>query len=438
MKILFGSMPFEGHFNPLTSLAAHLLGQGHDVRFYAGASFATKLAAARIPQLPFRRAQEVTGQNLEQFFPDIAKLKGPKLIGATLKVVFFGNLEAHYRDLLEIHAEFPFDIIVHEGAFYASRLVHEKLGMPLYSIWPAPTPAPRAEGMPPPFFGLTPATSAFARAKHWLIDKMVESSTREGMEVLHELREREGLPPYVGSIFDFYNGISTRTLQVGTPGMDFPRPNLLPGWGFIGPLVGHQKTGKSELVHAERIAAASSVVVVSQGTVDNRDPTKLFIPTLEALKGGPHLVIATTGGRNTDRLRARFPESNVIVEDFIDFGALLPHTDVFVCNGGFGSVMYALMNGVPLVTAGKLEGKNDINVRLAYRGVAHDLKTERPSPRQVANSVARVLSDPAFGERARRLQVELASSDPFAIFDRALQETLPARLFATADAKLQA
>ena len=121
-------------------------------------------------------------------------------------------------------------------------------------------------------------------------------------------------------------------------------------------------------------------MVVSQGTVDNRDPEKLFVPALTALAGTGHLVVACTGHRNTGALRERFPQGNVIVEDWADFDALLPHADVFITNGGYGSIMQAIMAEVPIVSAGKSEAKNDINARLAYRHLGYDLKTERPDP----------------------------------------------------------
>ena len=43
-RILFATMPFDGHFSPLTGIARHLRDQGHDVRWYAGPSYAKKLA----------------------------------------------------------------------------------------------------------------------------------------------------------------------------------------------------------------------------------------------------------------------------------------------------------------------------------------------------------------------------------------------------------
>jgi len=48
-------------------------------------------------------------------------------------------------------------------------------------------------------------------------------------------------------------------------------------------------------------------------------------PALSALAASRYLVVATTGGRHTEELRSRFPQANVIVEPFLDYGALMPH-----------------------------------------------------------------------------------------------------------------
>jgi UDP:flavonoid glycosyltransferase YjiC (YdhE family) len=131
------------------------------------------------------------------------------------------------------------------------------------------------------------------------------------------------------------------------------------------------------------------------------------------------LVVATTGGRNTRELRERFPQPNVVIEDYVDFGVLMPAAQLFIGNGGAGSVMHALVHGVPVVTAGKLEGKNDINVRLAARGLSVDLGTERPRPAAIAQAVRRV-TEGAYPQRAASLRDELARYDSPAIIERAL------------------
>lgn len=130
MRILFASMPFDGHFLPMTGLAQRLRRDGHDVRFYAGRSFAGRLERLGVPHLPFRRAAEINGQNLAGHFPEIDKLKGPRRVAFDAEKIFFAPIPAHYADIVELHAGFPFEVLVNDGAFYAAYPVTRKLGIP--------------------------------------------------------------------------------------------------------------------------------------------------------------------------------------------------------------------------------------------------------------------------------------------------------------------
>ena len=420
MRILFASMPFDGHFLPLTGLAQHLHARGHDVRFYTGPSYGNRLAGLGVEHIPFRRATEVNGENLAEIYPEVEALKGPKRIAFDLEKIFFGNTQAHFEDIREIHGEFPFEALVADAAFYASYLVTEKLGVPVYAIGPGPSPAPTSPTAPPPFFGLTPATNPLGRLKHRIIRRMVESTTKPGMRTFSALLVKEGLPPTERSVFDLPSDAATLYFQAGIPEMDFPRSDWPENHRFAGPLMPPRSTAAAALPFEEDLARFDSVVVVSQGTVDNRDPEKLLAPALTALAGTDRLVVACTGRRNTEQLRRRFGHDNVLVEDWVDFDALLPRADVFICNGGYGSIMQALMSAVPIVSAGKLEGKNDINARLAYRGLGLDLQTERPKPARIRAAVERVLSDPSFKTNVARVSERLHARRPLEEIERAI------------------
>jgi UDP:flavonoid glycosyltransferase YjiC (YdhE family) len=161
-------------------------------------------------------------------------------------------------------------------------------------------------------------------------------------------------------------------------------------------------------------------VAVSQGTVDNTDPDKLIIPTIEALKDTACVVIATTGGAHTKSLRARFPEPNVVIENFIDYDVLFPHVDVFVTSGGFGSNLAAFLHGIPVVGAGTREGKNDINARVGYNKLGIDLRTERPKPALIRKAVQTLLDDPNYAANVADLRTQLQSYDPIAIIENAI------------------
>jgi UDP:flavonoid glycosyltransferase YjiC (YdhE family) len=64
----------------------------------------------------------------------------------------------------------------------------------------------------------------------------------------------------------------------------------------------------------------------------------------------------------------------MFVERFIPYAHLMPHVDLLLTNGGFGSIQIALAHGVPVVTIGNTEEKPEIANRVNYAGVGIGLK----------------------------------------------------------------
>jgi MGT family glycosyltransferase len=423
LKILFATMPFDGHFKPLTSLAVHLNARGHEVRWYAGPGYAKALAGLGIPHLPFRRARDVNGENLAELHPERAKLKGPKLIAFEFEHVFVANCEAHFEDVEEIRGEYAFDVVVVDSGFYALNFIARKLDVPVYAVEPAPLMFNSVDA-PPNFFGLKPARNPFDRVKHRVIHAMVSSTMKPGAKVFNGALGRHGLDPMETprDFFDIPWQASKRCFQVGSPGLEFPRSDMPENIEFVGALLPH-RSGDGPPLPA-KLENHDSVILVSQGTVDNREPGKLIEPTLEALAGTEHLVVAATGGRNTAELRQRHTAENLVIEDFVDYHAAFPRTKLFVTNGGYGGVLLALSNGVPLLAAGVREGKNDVNVRVDYSGAGIDLRTEEAKPSQIAKGVERILGDPGYATRAAALRNELAGYEPLQIITDRIESDL--------------
>jgi UDP:flavonoid glycosyltransferase YjiC (YdhE family) len=157
------------------------------------------------------------------------------------------------------------------------------------------------------------------------------------------------------------------------------------------------------------------VVVVTQGTVE-KNPEKIVVPTLEAFKGTDTLVIATTGGSGTVELKKRFPQSNLVIEDFIPFADIMPYADAYITNGGYGGVLLGIGNQLPLIVAGVHEGKNEINARIGFFRLGINLKTEWPKPAQVKKAVEELLSDPSYKENVVKLGKEFDGYNPNELF----------------------
>ena len=410
-RILFATMPFDGHFSPLTSIAMHLKEQGHDVRWYAGPSYARRLADLGIQHYPFEEAREVSGENIHEVFPERAKQSGPRAISFEMKSIFVANTEGHFRDISAVRAQFPFDAFFCDAGLWASKLVAEKLGVPVYAVGVSPLMLSSRDA-PPSFFGLKPAKTIFDRLIQRGVRAMLDSGLKDGVTMFNKVLLFEGLAPIKGSPFDVPAASSRYFFQSGVPGFEYPHSDLPANVKFVGPVLPYRNRSVLPVELQEKLRGYRSVIVVSQGTVDNTDAGKLFVPALEALKGGWHLVIATTGGKNTEELRKRYPEANVVIEDFVDFDLLFEHTDLFICNGGYGSILLALSKGVPVLSAGVREGKNDINARIDYFGFGIDLKTERPTPEKIAKGVARVLGDKRFAQNVEWIRAEFETYRP--------------------------
>jgi UDP:flavonoid glycosyltransferase YjiC (YdhE family) len=417
MKILFATMPFDGHFNPLTGVAMHLKAAGHDVRWYAGPSYAAKLARLGIPHLPFQRATEINQQNIGELFPERAKLSGPALIRFEVGHIFIDNTEKYFEDVREIDASFPFDALFCDAGFYAMKIIKEKLGKRVCAFGLVPS-METSKDVPPNFVGLKPARTAIGRFVHQGMRAMMEQMVMsEGKGIYNGMLAAHGLAPLEGSLFDIPYRSPDVLFQSGVPGFEYPRRDPNPKVKFVGPLLPYQSAIATAFSQPEKLDKVKPVILISQGTVDNKDPGKLIVPALEALKDTGALLIVATSYSKTEELRKSYPQDNIIIEDFVDFDFILDHTDLFICNGGYGSILLSLSKGVPVLAAGVREGKNDINAHVDYFGVGIDLRTESPRPHAIRRAAERILSEPQWKQNVARLRDELEGYHPNELID---------------------
>ncbi len=190
----------------------------------------------------------------------------------------------------------------------------------------------------------------------------------------------------------------------------------------MGALLPYQKKADDKSSFSFKFPHDKKLILVTQGTVE-KNVEKIIVPTLEALKNNEdYLVVATTGGSQTQELRSRYPQVHFIIEDFIPFEEVMPHTDVFITNGGYGGVLLGIQYRLPMVVAGVHEGKNEINARVAYFKLGIDLKTETPKPKQIYKSTMEVLANQEYRQNVERLSNEFTNYDPNTLCEQYVNE----------------
>jgi MGT family glycosyltransferase len=422
-KILFVTMPADGHFNPLTGLAKHLQSLGCDVRWYTQDLYKEKLAKLQIQHYPCVHAPQLNQLNFEQFFTDRVKHKSQLAkFKFDLEHCFIRPVPAILKDIEDIHTTFHFDLVVADIMSFCIPLIKAQFNVPVIAAGIIPLMETSAN-LPPAGMGLVPADTVAGKIKHRVLHSITNALVFKKVNaIFREIIAGYGVEAPDGNIFDILYRSADVVLQSGTPGFEYNRSDMSANIQFTGPLLPYNSGAKAAWFD-ERLAVYNKIILVTQGTVE-KDINKILIPTLEAFKNSDTLVIATTGGAHTAALKRMYACQNIIIEDFIPFADVMPFANAYVTNGGYGGTLLSVQHHLPLVVAGVHEGKNEICARVGFFKLGINLKTETPSPMQIKKAVEKVMNDTLYAQNVKRLANEFACYNANTIFEDTVKKLL--------------
>jgi len=403
-SFLFVTQPITGHVVPAVPIIRKLVERGHDVRWYAGKKFRSRVDAAGAEFVAYERAYDYDDADYDAAFPGRAQLKGLAQLRYDFLNLFIKQIEPQYHDLQADLIRRPADVIVGDPSVGATFMVNERGGPP-NAVYNITCLGINGREVSPFGLGLMPNGSLAGRARNRVLEFLAPNVIfRKVSQEIERQCKVLGVAPrkFTGVLLSPF-----LFLQPTAEAFEYRRSDLPPQVHFIGALLPEAPDDFTppawwpEVVDKQR-----PVVLVTQGTVATK-AEELVAPTVQALAGDDVLVIAA----GADPATLATVPANARVERFVPFKPLMPMVDVYVTNGGFGGVQFALANGVPVVAGGKTEDKAEIANRVAYSGCGINLKTARPTATQVGEAVRKVLGDPSYRASARRIQAELAAKD---------------------------
>lgn len=406
-KVLFATVPADGHFNPLTGLAKHLQESGCDVRWYASPLFAKKLDKLGIHHYPFVKAMDVNQDNIGTIFPERAAIDDPgEKLDFDMAEIFAKRSPEFYEDIKDIYLSFAFDIMIADSLFTAIPFVRHGMNIPVLAIGIIPL-TENSVDLAPYGMAMPPATSETEREQyadlHELMTKVV---FKKSIDTYDAILNRYNIPHTRSVLFDLLIREASLYLQIGTPSFEYKRSDVGKNVRYIGALMAYTGKTKTAPWFDERLKKYKKVLLLTQGTVE-KDINKLIVPAIEAFKGTDVLVVTATANNQTAALRAQYPFDNIIVEDYIPFDEIMPYADVYVTNGGYGGTLLSIKHKLPMVAAGIHEGKSEVCARIGYFKLGINLATDTPTPEQVKDAVNKVLADNNYKEHITRLAEEI-------------------------------
>jgi UDP:flavonoid glycosyltransferase YjiC (YdhE family) len=141
------------------------------------------------------------------------------------------------------------------------------------------------------------------------------------------------------------------------------------------------------------------------------------------------LVVVVLGKRGVALpVGTRIP-ANARVADLIPFDELLPHSAVFVTNGGCAASQHGIRNGKPLVCAGAGEAKPETSAKTEWCGIGVNLRTGTPTPEAIRGVVDEIVSNSKHKVRAKKLEAEMAMFDPTSVLESNIEELAAGKHF---------
>ena len=413
MKTLIASTPATGHLNPLLAIGRILIAEGHEVVCLSGSTLCSRVEAIGAKFRSFPGSADFDPGDIVSRFPELRNVPpGPEWLRFALERVFVDNIPAQYKGLEEVLRDFPADIIIGDDMIFGvlPMLLRPRWKRPPIVLCGTSILHWRREDGAPNFAGLPPAASEAQLTEYAAISLEHNRLVNQPVTYrLNQILKQLGVGPLSMPLFDSVIELADAYMQLTAPSFEFPR-DIPASVHFIGalPIVPNQ----APLPHwAPELDGSRRVVLVTQGTVANHDFGLLIAPTLAALANEPDLlVVVTAGGRSVDAIPGEIP-SNARLASFLPFEWVLPKVDVFVTNGGYGSVNQAMSFGIPLITAGLTEDKADVNARVAWSGVGIDLATNEPTPQALREAIRTVLDKPNYRRRAALMADELQRID---------------------------
>lgn len=419
VKVVLAATPLTGHINPMLAVGRLLASRGDAVTFLTDPAFVMQIQAAGFRFIPC--PDDGAASYLEPHLPP-----GPERWSHEFARRFVDPMPAQaalLRDLIENDAP---DVIVASSMFLGvlPLLQSNRPRPPIVVLNVSVLFLDRADGAPIGL-GLPPAEGEVERARYTALAAAIDYRFVAPVRAHADGRLAElGLPPLPASLTQSIVQLPDAFLQQGVPDFEFDvraPPHQL---RFVGLL----PLGRSAAPRPpwwDELDGGKKVVLVTQGTLANGDLGQLVGATLAALADRDDLlVVATTGGRHVGVLGTKLP-TNARVASFLPFDAIFPKVDVFVTNGGYGSVLQSLAAGVPIVAAGKTEDKAEVAARVGWSGIGIDLMTSTPTAVAISGAIDRVLSEPGFRLRAQGMAADFEALDAGQEILRAIDGLLP-------------
>ena len=415
-KFLLACYPVPGHLFPNVALAHALRERRHQVAIYSGTMAQAVVEGEGFTFFPYegqmdrRLSQIILPQNGVSQASGISTQKMPlfsvKQINATLSEWFLSTVPEQISDLMAIEKNWKPDVMVTDISLFGPILIlHDILTIPIAAF--CVLPAYPIAGMDAPTWGrgLSPPKNGFTRVQSWVEKVAQDWVLADFRGQANDLRQKYGLKPIPYTVMA-YSANLPLFLVVGSPELDYNRRDLPDSVYYVGPCLWHRSQHEPPPNWLTNLPKDRPVIHVTEGTIHTRRPLVLRAAAQGLGDLTVEVIMSTGKHRNPAELDLGPLAPNIRVEQFVPHSDLFPVTDVVISTGGAGTVLTALLAGVPLIIVPTAWDLPENAQRVVEAGAGIRIPPAKCSPERLRDAVETILRDPAYRQKA----VEIGAS----------------------------
>jgi MGT family glycosyltransferase len=290
------------------------------------------------------------------------------------------------------------DVAVVDTMIFPAMFGAEVAGVRVVIVMHGPYLIPRPD-VPPLGTGLMPAKGVLGRLRDRSAATVTNAVFRSAMPALNRTRAEVGLAP-VSDLPELMSR-ADRVLVCSSPSFDFAPGSVPANVCYVGPQLDDQPSGAT----GRSWAGSPGLVLVGLSSTVMRQEG-LLQRAADALGQLPVRGLVTTGPA-VDPAVISAPD-NVTVTRWVRHADVLPHCSAVITHGGHGTVLKALIAGVPLVLVPLGRDQPDNAARVIHAGAGIRLR-KNTSTAALRTAIARVTDDPHYRTAARRMAARLAA-----------------------------
>jgi MGT family glycosyltransferase len=401
MKILVAGWDSGGGVEAVQTVVRRAVARGHDVRVLGTEGLRGRFESTGAV---FRRYQYAPDNDLRRAETDLVKdwqARNPLSLWVRIRDrLLIGPAREFCRDVLEELRRDAADVVVVDTMIPSALLGAEVAGVPAVVVMHGAYMVPRAE-VPPLGTGFMPASGRLGRLRDRYAAAAAIAALRNGLPTLNRVRAEFGLAPLRNALDLMSN--ADRVLVCSSPSYDFAPDSVPANVRYVGPQLDDTADETPGGPWADP-SGRPLVLVGLSSTVMRQE--RLLQRAADALGQLPVRGLVTTGPAVDPAVIAAPP--NVTVAQWARHADILPHCSAVITHGGHGTVMKALIAGIPQVVVPLGRDQPDNAARVVYAGAGVRLR-KNASARALRAAVARVIEDPRYRAGAARMASRLAA-----------------------------